>query len=61
LINNIISVKGNLYLSNNQLPETQIIDLCQRAKEVFLSQPTLLEFEAPVKVRSLPPFMSPVF
>ena len=33
-----------------QLTEAEIRDLCVAAKQVFLSQPNLLELEAPINV-----------
>jgi len=33
-----------------QLPERQVTLLCQAATEIFLSQPILLELEAPIKI-----------
>lgn len=32
------------------LPEAEIRQLCSASKEVFLSQPNLLELEAPIKI-----------
>lgn len=33
-----------------QLPETQIRQLCQKSREIFLEQPILVELEAPVNI-----------
>ena len=33
-----------------QLTEQEIRQLCMTAKEIFMSQPNLLELEAPIKI-----------
>lgn len=40
-----------------QLAESEIRQLCIAAKDVFLSQPNLLELEAPVNVCGTPTFL----
>ena len=35
---------------NVQLTENEIRSLCLKSREIFLSQPILLELEAPVKI-----------
>ena len=32
------------------LKESDVVGLCRKAREIFLSQPILLELEAPVRV-----------
>eukprot|EP00947_MAST-08B_sp_MAST-8B-sp1_P004574 g4574.t1 len=39
--------KGNLTVS---LPEKSVTDICAEARSIFMSQPMLLELEAPVKI-----------
>lgn len=37
-----------------QLSEAEIRQLCVASKDIFLSQPNLLELEAPIKICGLP-------
>ena len=38
---------GNMQVN---IPEAQIVQICQAARGVFMSQPMMLELEAPVKI-----------
>lgn len=44
------SVKGSRPGKNVQLTENEIRGLCLKSREIFLSQPILLELEAPLKI-----------
>lgn len=43
-------VRGSRPGKNVQLSENEIRGLCLKSREIFLSQPILLELEAPLKV-----------
>ena len=45
-----ISVRGSRPGKNVQLTENEIRGLCLKSRELFLSQPILLELEAPLKI-----------
>ena len=55
-IDNIITrlLEGRASLSgsikNVQLTEGEILSLCHQSREIFSSQPTLLELSAPIKI-----------
>lgn len=44
------TVRGSRPGKNVQLTETEIRNLCLKCREIFLSQPILLELEAPLKI-----------
>lgn len=44
------TVKGSRPGKNVQLTENEIRGLCLKSREIFLSQPILLELEAPLKI-----------
>lgn len=44
------AVRGNRPGKAVQLQEYEIKYLCTRAREIFISQPILLELEAPIKI-----------
>ena len=44
------SVRGSRPGKNVQLTEGEIRGLCLKSREIFLSQPILLELEAPLKI-----------
>lgn len=44
------AVRGNRPGKNVQLSEGEIRGLCLKSREIFLSQPILLELEAPLKI-----------
>lgn len=50
IIERLLEVRGSRPGKNVQLTEGEIKGLCYKAREVFLSQPNLLELEAPIKV-----------
>ena len=58
ILNNILSmimhfyplVRGSRPGKNVQLSESEIKSLCVKSREIFLSQPILLELEAPLKI-----------
>lgn len=43
-------VRGSKPGKNVQLTENEIKGLCMKSREIFLSQPVLLELEAPLKI-----------
>ena len=43
-------VRGSRPGKNVQLTEAEIRGLCLKSREIFLSQPILLELEAPLKI-----------
>ena len=45
-----VLVRGSRPGKNVQLTETEIRGLCLKSREIFLSQPILLELEAPLKI-----------
>lgn len=46
----VVPVKGSRPGKNVQLTEGEIRGLCLKSREIFLSQPILLELEAPLKI-----------
>ena len=50
IISRLLEVKGARPGKNVQLAESEIKGLCLKAREIFLSQPILLELEAPLKI-----------
>lgn len=44
------TVRGSRPGKNVQLTESEIRGLCLKSREIFLSQPILLELEAPLKI-----------
>ena len=50
IIERLLEVRGSRPGKNVQLTENEIRGLCFKAREVFLSQPNLLELEAPIKI-----------
>lgn len=53
IIDRLLEVRGSRPGKQVQLLESEIRYLCTKAREIFISQPILLELEAPIKVRSL--------
>ena len=45
-----VAVRGSRPGKNVQLSENEIRGLCLKSREIFLSQPILLELEAPLKI-----------
>ena len=50
LITRLLEVRGCRPGKNVQMSENEIRMLCNKAREIFLSQPILLELEAPLKI-----------
>ncbi|EWM27334.1 serine threonine protein [Nannochloropsis gaditana] len=52
IIEKLLAVRGTRQSSNMQvtLTEDEVKMLCQRSREIFLTQPILIEVEAPVKI-----------
>lgn len=50
LIEKLLEVRGSKPGKRVDLSETEIKGLCSKAQEIFISQPILLELEAPIKV-----------
>ncbi len=53
IIDRLLEVRGSRPGKQVQLLETEIRYLCTKAREIFISQPILLELEAPIKVRRI--------
>jgi len=54
IIHRLLEVRGSRPGKLVQLKETEICHLCTKAREIFISQPILLELEASIKVRCQP-------
>lgn len=50
IIRRLLDAKNGRVPKQVQLTEAEIRQLCAASKEVFLSQPNLLELEAPIKI-----------
>ncbi|CAG2106623.1 unnamed protein product, partial [Medioppia subpectinata] len=50
IIQRLLEVRGSRPGKSVQLSETEIKCLCNKSREIFLSQPILLELEAPLKI-----------
>ncbi|XP_071849123.1 serine/threonine-protein phosphatase alpha-2 isoform [Apostichopus japonicus] len=50
IISRLLGVRGSKPGKNVQLTESEIRNLCLKSREIFLSQPILLELEAPLKI-----------
>ncbi|KAJ4919401.1 hypothetical protein JOQ06_018499 [Pogonophryne albipinna] len=50
IIQRLLEVRGAKPGKNVQLQENEIRGLCLKSREIFLSQPILLELEAPLKI-----------
>ena len=50
IIQRLIEVRGDRPGRNVVLQEAEIRGLCMKAREIFISQPILLELEAPIKI-----------
>src|ERR1700760_3227665 len=55
IIDRLLEVRGSRPGKQVQLLEAEIRYLCTKAREIFISQPILLELEAPIKVCCAPP------
>lgn len=45
-----MTVRGSRTIKTVQLTENEVRNLCLKSSEIFLSQPILLELEAPLKI-----------
>lgn len=54
VIDRLLEVRGSRPGKQVQLLEAEIRYLCTKAREIFISQPILLELEAPIKVHTSP-------
>ena len=50
VIDRLLDVRNGRPGKQVQLTEQEIRQLCLTAKEIFMSQPNLLELEAPIKI-----------
>ena len=50
VITKLLEVRGSRPGKQVNLTETEIRGLCTGAREIFMSQPVLLELEAPIKI-----------
>lgn len=50
IINRLLEVKGSRPGKQVRLQEREIQYLCHKAREIVISQPILLELEAPIQV-----------
>jgi len=50
IIDRLLEVRGSKPGRAVQLSEAEIRELCYRSREIFISQPILLELEAPIKI-----------
>ncbi|WOL12425.1 hypothetical protein Cni_G21192 [Canna indica] len=50
IIRRLLEAKGARTVKNVQLTDAEIRQLCIASKEIFVSQPNLLELEAPIKI-----------
>jgi hypothetical protein len=58
IIDRLLEVRGSRPGKQVQLLEAEIRYLCTKAREIFISQPILLELEAPIKVSAQPYVMA---
>lgn len=58
IIDRLLEVRGSRPGKQVQLLESEIRYLCTKAREIFISQPILLELEAPIKVRDRLPTLN---
>jgi serine/threonine-protein phosphatase PP1 catalytic subunit len=50
IIEKLLSVRGSKPGKNVNLTENEVRQLCIKSREIFISQPILVELEAPLKV-----------
>lgn len=50
VIQRLLEVRGKRPGKHVNLSETEIRNICLKSREVFISQPILLELEAPIKI-----------
>lgn len=56
VITKLLSVRGSKPGKNVNLSEQEIRGLCAKSQEILISQPMLLELEAPLKICGIPLF-----
>lgn len=61
IIKRLLDSKTGKVPKQVQLNEPEIRQLCAAAKDIFLSQPNLLELEAPIKICGISYFLFPFF
>ena len=54
VIDRLLEVRAGRPGRQVQLSEQEVKQLCLTAKEIFMSQPNLLELEAPIKICGTP-------
>ena len=50
IIDKLLEVRGSRPGKQVNLTEQEVTGLCTKAREIFMSQPMLLELEAPIKI-----------
>jgi len=50
MINKLLEVRGKKPGKAVNLTEDELKHLCTKSREIFISQPNLLELEAPIKI-----------
>ena len=55
VIDKLLEVRGGKPGKLVNLPESDIRALCVKARDIFISQPILLELEAPIKIVGMAP------
>jgi len=50
IIDKLLAVKGSKPGKQVNLTESEVKNLCIKSREIFVSQPILLELEAPLKI-----------
>ena len=50
VIERLLEVRGSRPGKQVNLAENEVRALCMKAREIFMSQPVLLELEAPIKI-----------
>ncbi len=50
ILDKLLEVRGCKTGKQVNLPENDIKNLCNKARDIFISQPILLELEAPIKI-----------
>lgn len=58
IINRLLEFRNARTVRQVQLSENEIRALCTTSREIFLSQPNLLELEAPIKICGIVSFSS---
>lgn len=57
IIDRLLEVRGSKPGKPVQLSEHEIKEICYKSREIFISQPILLELEAPIKICGKCPFI----